>query len=243
MLNNILELPFLAAENYPDRISHQYRVGEEIESKTFSDFALSIRELTAGMQELGIARGNHVGFFVNNRYEWSVTDYALQALGAVSVPRGSDTTPLEVQFIYNHSDSVILILESVAQLVDLSDVFTDDDWTQCRNILIIDNSGGMIPETLRSKISFYSDLFSRGRKLLSRAPNLIEQLMKDVNPEDLLTIVYTSGTTGNPKGVMLNHHNFVQNVVANTPRLEVDPLKEEITIVMLPSWHVYERAF
>ena len=87
MLNNILELPFLAAGQYPERISHQFRSGSEIVSRTYSDFARSIRELTAGFQELGISRGNHVGFFVNNRYEWSVTDYALQALGAVSVPR------------------------------------------------------------------------------------------------------------------------------------------------------------
>ena len=243
MLSNILELPFLAAGQYPERISHQFRSGKKIESRTFSDFALSIRELTAGFQELGISRGNHVGFFVNNRYEWSVTDYALQALGAVSVPRGSDTTPREVQFIFHHSDSVILILETVSQLVDLSDAFTDDDWKRCRKILIVEKSAGGIPDNLSGKISFYDNLFSRGRELLTLTPDLIEQLLSKVNPEDLLTIVYTSGTTGNPKGVMLNHRNFVQNVVANTPRLGVTPSNEEITIVMLPSWHVYERAF
>jgi len=243
MLNNILELPFLAAAEYPDRISHKFRSAENIESRTFSDFALSIRLLTAGFQELGISLGDHVGFFVNNRYEWSVTDYSLQALGAVSIPRGSDTTPREVQFIFHHSDSVYLILETVSQLIELAPVFTDVDWDRCRKILIMDKSDTAIPGNLSSKVVFYSELFSRGEELLPRDPDLVERLMKEVDPDDLLTIVYTSGTTGNPKGVMLSHRNFVQNVVANTPRLGVHPQKEEITIVMLPSWHVFERAF
>jgi len=243
MLKNILELPFLAAAQFPNRVSHQFREGTGVQSRTFSEFAQSIRELTAGFEALGILRGNHVGFFVNNRFEWSVTDYALQALGAVSIPRGSDTTPREVQFIYQHSDSVILILETVSQLVDLSAAFTEEDWKRCRNILIVESSKGDIPVELKSKISFYESILTRGRELLSGKVDYIENCIQQINPEDLLTIVYTSGTTGNPKGVMLSHQNFVQNVIANTPRLEVDPSKEEITIVMLPSWHVYERAF
>ncbi|MDA3956809.1 long-chain fatty acid--CoA ligase, partial [Oceanispirochaeta sp.] len=82
-----------------------------------------------------------------------------------------------------------------------------------------------------------------GESGLEKDPHQIERLMKEIHKDDLLTIVYTSGTTGNPKGVMLTHGNFIQNVVANTPRLEIDSSKEEKTVVMLPSWHVYERAF
>ncbi len=135
MLKNILELPFLAASRFPDRISHKYRIGKNTETRRYSDFCLSIRELTAAFQESGITRGDHIGFFVNNRYEWSVTDYALQALGAVSVPRGSDTTAREVQFIYSPSDSVILILENTQQLIDLQTDFAAADWEKCRKIL------------------------------------------------------------------------------------------------------------
>lgn len=249
MLNNILELPFLAASRFPDRISHKYRMGGTVTTRTFTDFAGEIRRLTAAFHELGITKGDHVGFFVNNRFEWSVTDYALQALGAVSVPRGSDTTPREVQFIYHHSDSVVLILENIQQLADLQLDFTADDWNRCRNVLIVDGTREDllnhkdIPEALKDKAVFYDYLLGEGTRLFEADPELLERQMTEIKPEDLLTIVYTSGTTGNPKGVMLSHGNFVQNVVANTPRLEVNIEKEETTIVMLPSWHVYERAF
>lgn len=249
MLNNILELPFLAASRFPDRISHKYRTGGGVTTRTFTDFALAIRKLTAAFQDLGIVSGDHVGFFVNNRFEWSVTDYALQALGAVSVPRGSDTTPREVQFIYQHSDSVFLVLENTQQLADLRFDFTADDWKRCRKVLIIDGTHGdlaqfeELPEALKDKVVFYDVLWLQGTKNFEADPELLERQITEIKPEDLLTIVYTSGTTGNPKGVMLSHGNFVQNVVANTPRLEVNIEKEETTIVMLPSWHVYERAF
>lgn len=108
-----------------------------------------------------------MGFFVNYRYEWSVTDYPLQVLGAVSVPRGSDTTSRDVQFIFHHSDSVILILETVSQLVDLADAFTVDDWKRSRNILIVEKPAGVIPDKLSGKILYCDNLFFRGRELSS----------------------------------------------------------------------------
>jgi len=73
MLNSMLELPFMAASRFPDRVSHKFRKENTVETRTFSDFTRSICELTAAFNELGINRGDNVGFFVNNRYEWSVT--------------------------------------------------------------------------------------------------------------------------------------------------------------------------
>ena len=245
MIRTVLDLPLHAAGKFPDRISHKYRIDEEILTRTFPEFLQSIRELTAAFSELGIGRGDHAGFFVNNRYEWSVTDYALQALGAVSVPRGSDTPPKEVQFIYHHSDSSILILENLAQLSELQEFLLPEDREGCRRILIVDppKPGEETAREFADRTHFYDDLFVRGADLLKEDPKQLENLAARVNPGDLLTIVYTSGTTGNPKGVMLSHGNFTQNVIGNTPRLEVDPDRPERTVVMLPSWHVYERAF
>ena len=96
MYRSLLEIPFEAALRFPDRVSHKWRERNETLTRTFSDFAASIRLLSAGFVSAGIAKGDHVGFFVNNRFEWIVTDFALMAVGAVSVPRGSDTTPKEV---------------------------------------------------------------------------------------------------------------------------------------------------
>ncbi len=244
-MKSIVEIPFLTASVYPDRVSYRSRVGSnKFEDKTYAEFARYIRVLTAGFQAFGLKKGDHAGFFVNNRFEWISTDFALMALGIVSVPRGSDTTPKEVAFIFRHSDSACLILENVNQLHALMPVFTEEDWAACRAIFIVDKSDlAGIPEELQKGVVFYRELEATGEKALAGQPDLVEQLMDKIDVQDLVTIVYTSGTTGNPKGVMLTHANFLQNVTANTPRLEISPEKGETTVIMLPSWHVYERAF
>ncbi|MCD6396734.1 MAG: AMP-binding protein [Spirochaetaceae bacterium] len=243
-INNILDLSFFAEENYSDRVSHKTKKNGSVETKTFKDTASAVKILTAGFAKYGIKCGDHIVFFVNNRFEWIVTDFAIMALRAVSVPRGSDTAPTEVKFIYNHSDSRFLILETVSQLVELTLVFKDEDWERAEKIFIID-SGSLndVDAQLSKRVVFYDSLMKEGQIEYEKNPDFVDNSRSEISSSDLLTIVYTSGTTGNPKGVMLTHGSFVQNVIANTPRLEIDPSKGETTVVMLPSWHVYERAF
>ncbi len=243
-INNILDLPFFAEENFSERNSHKTKKNEKIETKTFKETAHSVKILAAGLAKYGIKSGDHIGFFVNNRFEWIVTDFAIMALRAVSVPRGSDTAPTEVKFIYNHSDSKFLILENVSQLVELTSVFKDEDWKRTEKIFVID-SGSLseVDKQISERVVFYDSLMKEGQIEYDKDPGFVDKSRSEISSDDLLTIVYTSGTTGNPKGVMLTHGSFVQNVIANTPRLEIDPAKGETTVVMLPSWHVYERAF
>ncbi|MCX8013281.1 MAG: AMP-binding protein, partial [Rectinema sp.] len=245
MKSTLLAVPFETARRYPDRISHKWRASDGVETRTYTQFAHMIRILTGGFAAAGIARGDHVGFFVNNRYEWIATDFALMANGAVSIPRGSDTPAKEVAFIFRHSDSRHLIVENVAQLIDLAGEFSDEDWARCVNVFVVDRpkEGSPVPAPIADRTIFYDELIANGMGALEQEPDLVEKLDLLIDEHDLLTIVYTSGTTGNPKGVRLTHRNFIQNLVANTPRLQIDIDRPEVTVVMLPSWHVYERAF
>ena len=110
--SNLLQIVEYTAGKYPDRISHKFRINGNFATKTYSQFHRDIKILSHGFSHYGVGADSHVGFFVNNRYEWVLTDFALQALKAVSVPRGSDTPPAELQFILNHSDSTFLIVEN-----------------------------------------------------------------------------------------------------------------------------------
>jgi len=244
MPRTIIDIPFETAERFPDRVSHKTKSKDNVITHTYREFAKEIQECAAGVRAYGLKSGDKVGFFVNNRYEWSVIDFALTAVGAISVPRGSDTSPEEVQFIFQHSDSTFLIIEQISQLKELLNLFTEENWKACERIVVIDEAPlDDLPSKVKKKVVYYSQIIEKGREGIQSEPEWFNTLREKIELDDVMTIVYTSGTTGNPKGVVLTHHNFMQNVTANTPRLEIDPNKGEKTVVMLPSWHVYERAF
>ncbi|MFW6360337.1 MAG: AMP-dependent synthetase/ligase [Spirochaetota bacterium] len=244
MARTIIDIPFETAELFPDRVSHKAKTKTEAVTHTYREFADEIKACAAGLHSYGLESGEKAGFFVNNRYEWSVLDFALTAAGAISVPRGSDTSPEEVQFIFQHSDSSFLLIEEISQLQQLQEHFTKDNWKACRQIILVDEAPlDDLPAAVKKKVAFYSEVVEKGREQLQSSPQWFEEQREKLDLDDVMTIVYTSGTTGNPKGVVLTHRNFMQNVSANTPRLEIDPHKGEKTVVMLPSWHVYERAF
>ncbi len=244
MYKNILEVPLETVAVYPNRVSHRTKNKKNVPDRTYEEFVQTIGALTAGFAHYGMTENDHVSFFVNNRFEWIATDFAIMALRAVSVPRGSDTTPKESQFIFSHSDSTYLIIENKEQLRALTEVFCAEDWIRCERIFVVDGGDDTnIPKDLIEKVHFYDEVMEIGTSLYKKDPQLLHRLSGEIEPDDLMTIVYTSGTTGNPKGVMLTHANFLQNIHANTPRLGVNIERPETTVVMLPSWHVYERAF
>ena len=89
----------------------------------------------------------------------------------------------------------------------------------------------------------HREVLARGAAADAAEPGIFEELVARRGPEDVVSIIYTSGTTGNPKGVVLSHRNFLQNVAANTPRIGLRPESGDTTLVLLPPWHVFERAF
>lgn len=249
MFKNLLEIPLQAAKDFPNRISHKIPTKTGLVQKTYEDFKHTLHALTCAFTNAGIKANDHVGFFVNNCYEWLATDFALMAIGAVSVPRGSDTSAKEVEFIFKHSDSQHLIVENALQLESLLTVFDENDWSVCKTIFLVEKPSDVATflqnpnlQNLKHKIHFYEDFLSN-KEITVGKENILIDAANRITKVDLLTIVYTSGTTGNPKGVMLTQGNFLQNVSANTPRLGIKKEAFERTVVMLPSWHVYERAF
>ncbi|MCA3010075.1 MAG: long-chain fatty acid--CoA ligase [Phycisphaerales bacterium] len=198
---------------------------------TFGDLLRDVDALATALLGHGVRRGDRVGVIAENRYEWLLIDQALASLGAISVPRGVDTTPKELAFLLRHSGCTL--------------AFADDDRVG-RDLLAL---RGELP-ALRSVVVMQDrtevagaqalgDLLREGAATASARAEVLAAARAEVQPDDLLTIVYTSGTTAEPKGVMLTHRNVLTNLAVVTDVLHVTDADSFLSV--LPAWHMYER--
>lgn len=236
MYKCLIDIPVSISKEFPKRVSHRFKVDSGFKDVTYEEFVTDIRLLSLGFYNIGIKENDHITFLVNNRYEWSLIDFALQGLGAVSIPRGSDTTAKEAAFIYNHSDSMYIILENIKQFSENNDICRDAE-----KIILIDD--GEIPQEFKQKTVLLDVLMKKGKEVDCNTPNLYKELLSKINKDNIVSIIYTSGTTGNPKGVVLTQKNFVENVLMTAHRMGIDKSVGEVTVTVLPSWHAFERTF
>jgi len=222
-----------SCDQHRTNIAFIYRVGEDEFRVTYEKFFEDVLILAKAFKDSKVRKGDKVFLLSDNRYSWIVTDLALQALGAVSVPRGTDTPPSEIEFIVNHSDSEFLVIETESLYKELQELIKS---LKFKAVFIV---AGAEKHSWFDKAASYGQLLE-DRSIEPRDIEWFKGLAEKITPDDLLTIIYTSGTTGTPKGVMLTHSNIMHNV--RTLPLKIDLGPEDVWVSILPTWHIFERT-
>ena len=223
-----------SCQEYAKQTVFVYRVEDtELEvsyAKLFDDALI----LAKAFKSHKVKKGSKVMLLSDNRYAWMVTDFALVSLGAISVPRGSDTTTRELEFILNHAQCEFLVLETEQLLSAHEEMIKRLKNLKC--IFIIE--GGKTHRWF-DNIYSYNDILKNRKIDATDAEKFIAQRYA-LNLDDVFTLIYTSGTTGVPKGVLLTHRNIMYNV-KTLPEL-IDLREDDLWVSILPSWHIFERA-
>jgi len=205
----------------------------------YRDFWEELKVYGAGLNEIGIRRGDHIGMISENRKEWIMTDFALAGIGAIDVPRGCDSTEDEIQYILAHADCPVTFAENSAQARKILSKIKDI--SLLKKIVLFDPDGiEKLKQPDGIEIMSFSDIMKLGKDAFHNNPDFFEQEVEKGSCDDTATIIYTSGTTGNPKGVMLTHKAFLFQVDRIKPHLNLCP--GEIMLSVLPIWHSFERA-
>ena len=207
---------------------------------TYGELWKRILRFAVALRKLGVSRGDHVGIMSDNRQEWLVTDFALLSLGAVDVPRGSDSTEEEMAYILRHADCRLAFVENPTQCEKI--LSKADTMPELGTIILYDDyeSPQARPKPDRITIRTYREVMDSVEKEADEETEEVEKEIALGKSDDLATLLYTSGTTGEPKGVMLTHRGFLFQMdrVYNILHLT----HTDIFLGVLPVWHSFERA-
>jgi long-chain acyl-CoA synthetase len=202
-----------------------------------------VRSLTCGLETLGLQPGERVAIMSESRPEWVQADLAILRSGGVTVPIYPTLAPQQASYLLQDSGARLAFVSDRVQLAKLQEV--RHVVPQLGVIIVIDpNSGaGASPEPLGASVIAFADLIQRGRDVRARDAGALgrQQARADsVMPGDLATIIYTSGTSGEPKGVMLTHHNIVANLHGCHFAHVKSP--QDVALSFLPLSHAFERT-
>ena len=226
-VQSIPEIWAIAIQNFGDTIAvRDPHVQPEV-VLTYSQLYQQIGQFAAGLQALGIKMGDRIALFAENQPRWLVADQGIMTAGATNAVRGAQADREELLYILSHSDSVALVVQDKATLQKL---LTDSKLPVNLAILLSDEQPLEIANT---KVLNYSQVTSLG------ASHSLQPVQH--HKEDLATLMYTSGTSGQPKGVMLSHRNLLSQVFGASAVVEPQP--GEVVMSILPIWHCYERSF
>ena len=206
---------------------------------SYSELYAEVSDFAAGLEELGVRRGDHVGLLADNRQEWLVADLAILGLGAADVPRGADSTADEFRFILAQVESALCLVEDRTQLDKVLSVRAD--LPPLRTMVVMDPEVSSREERDGVVVIPFQEVLRAGRAVTEKQPDFYRQHAERGAADDLATIIFTSGTTGEPKGVMLCHRNFVFQTGCIPEFLSIEP--GQIWLTVLPVWHSFERIF
>lgn len=201
------------------------------------------REISAALYELGLKDKEPVGLISENRKEWLLADLGVLCLGSPDVPRGCDTMAPGLIHILGKPECRISFFENEAQVKKLISI--KDELPHLKIVISFDPLEEETLKALEGCFDYYlfSDLQVKGSQLLDDDPALhhkLEKIESSIDEEDLATIIFTSGTTGEPKGVMLTHHNYLYQSRVISENIGIGP--EDDFLNILPVWHSFERV-
>lgn len=227
---NINRMLKASVERSPDTYAYCW-FNESLDTRgcTWKEYECEVDQVSKSLLALGIKKDNKVSILANTCYQWVLSDMGIVSIGAVTVGIYQSNLARDCEYIINHSDSVLIFAEDQQQLEKL--IYIRKDIPQLAKVILFKGQSN------DDWVLSYEDFLALGNTV---SDDELKVAQGNVESEDIASIVYTSGTTGLPKGAMLSHGNITfttQSVLQS-----VDIHEGDSTILFLPLAHVFART-
>jgi long-chain acyl-CoA synthetase len=222
-----------SVERFPTKDFQRIKKAGSFYGVTYQQAYQEVLAIGTGLMSFGINQGDRVAVICDNRPEWIRINLALQGIGAPDVPRDSDVPLPQLEGIVDDSQPRFIIVENADVLERVYPLTHTFPFVA---------GIAVIQEGFEKRRDIYSlaDVISEGKACLEQRNDMLLEAAERVSPEDISTIVYTSGTQGIPKGVILTHANFAFLFDVVPPLLDLT--EKDRVLSFLPPWHLFERA-
>ena len=218
-----------------ERISHREKEYGIWLSYSWSDYLEHARLIGHGLVALGLKRGEAISILSEDNKEWVYTDLAVQCVGGISSGIYTTDSASQLAYLVNDSDSRFLFVENDEQLDKFLSV--REEMPGLTKVIVFDREG--LHDYHDDHVIFIEELYDIGRVHHKKHPELFEQEIAKSTPEDISILVYTSGTTGPPKGAMISNRNIMYSISVGAYTLPALATDEQVCF--LPLCHILER--
>lgn len=224
-------------------------------TRSWAEWSEAAHAIAAALTDLGVRRGDRVGLLAGSRREWAEICMGIQHAGAAVLPLHPQCTAAELGRTLKHASCGVLFVEDALQAEKVFDPRAGGAGEALRSVVFLDAWSRLdrpdergrlevrlddaVPRAQRSRLTSLAELLGAGRALLDREGAAIHKRAESVEPTDLAALLYTSGTTGEPRGVPLSHGNFAWECEGVEDQLGLGVLDQQLLV--LPLAHVFAQ--
>jgi len=234
--DTVPKLFFHRVEKYKDRVALRKKELGLWNKITWWQYGQRVRQVGMGLVLLGLEPKDRVAIIGDSRPEWLYVDIGNLSVNGVSVGVYTTSSPEEVKYHLSHSETRFFFVEDEEQLDKALEI--RDQLPKLEKVIVMDMKG--LKHFHDPMVISFEELLQAGKEFDERNPGLFEQRLEKTGPDDIATFVYTSGTTGPPKAVMLSHSNVLSNSDAFAKH--VAAFETDVILSYLPLCHIAERT-
>ena len=234
-MNTLTQLFFENSLLYQNKTLFGFKKDGEWSHISWNEASDLVQDLSLGLHEIGVRKNDKISIIAENSYKWCVVDLAIISLGAITVPGYTTSNEDEIFYLLSHSEASVVFLNSKL-LSTIENILPKLD--KIKHIVCIDE---VKSTKLNKSIYSFDNLIGKGSKSLSKS-SFKEDTLHKVKEDDVVSIIYTSGTSSKPKGVMLTHKSIISNILGANELVKELEVKDHKFLSIIPLSHAYEHT-